>query len=170
VEALSRLDWAVLALLALAALRGLAIGVVREAFSLGALGAAIVAVRVLGEPAGHWLARALGLGELPALILAGAALAAAGVTGVALIGGVVRRGLHAAGLGLWDRLAGGLLGAAEGALAAALLVLGGTFALGHDHPLLADSRSVEAFEQLQELAQGGSDGAARDVAAPPPRS
>jgi len=71
-----------------------------------------------------------------------------------------RRGAAAAGLTWADRLGGGALGAAEGALVAALLLLGAGWILGRSHPLLEESRSVAVLERLQT--------AVRDAEAPLP--
>jgi hypothetical protein len=80
---------------------------------------------------------------------------------------VVRRGVHAAGLGLADRLAGATIGAAEGALVVAVALLVALSVLGRAHPLLARSRALEAFQRAEELARG--EAIDLDVAAPPPR-
>jgi membrane protein required for colicin V production len=165
----SPVDVAALAVLGVALLRGLAIGMVREAFSVAALAAACLAVRFGTAPAAVWLeANALpGLGPLGARVLAGASVALAAALAVGLLGRVVRRGVHAAGLGLADRLAGAAIGAAEGALVIAVALLVGLSVLGRAHPLLARSRALEAFERAETLARGGA--ADMDVAAPPPR-
>jgi len=168
VRELPSLDAICLALLLLAALRGVWIGLVREAFSLGALLAALVAVRLWTEPVARWLeleAGPLGVGPVAAPWLAGALLAAGTIVLVAIAGRVVRGGVRAAGLGLVDRLAGGGLGAAEGVLAAGLLLFALVSVLGADHPALAGSRSLELFERAQRVAGAGLP--ARDVAAPP---
>jgi membrane protein required for colicin V production len=173
VRDLPTLDAICLALLLLAALRGLWLGIVREAFSIVALLAALVAVRLWTAPVARWLeleAGSLGVGPVAAPWLAGALLAAGTIVLVAVVGRVVRGGVRAAGLGLVDRLAGAGLGAAEGALAAGLLLFALVSAFGADHPALAGSRSLELFERAQRVA--GMEGAspqARDVAAPPRR-
>ena len=61
---LQPLDVAVLAILLIAALRGTSLGLIREAFSILALAAAVVAVRVWNEPFAAWLARS-SLGAVP---------------------------------------------------------------------------------------------------------
>jgi len=151
----SALDVVVLAILGMALLRGLLIGAVREAFSLAGLAGACVAVRWGAGPAGEWLARnaPVDLGGFAAQIAAGALIAIAAIFGVAVVGRVVRRGIRLAGLGMADRLAGGLLGATEGAIAAALLLMLAITAVGRDHPALADTRALEAFEQAEKLAE-----------------
>ncbi len=157
-----------LGVLAIALLRGLLIGAVREAFSLGALAAATIAVRLWSQPAAEWLAERFGweLGPLGWRIAAGVGIVIAVVFGIAIVGRFVRKGIRAAGLGMADRLAGGVLGAAEGALVVSLLVLLGLTFVGRDHPLLEDSRAVEAFETAREVARGEG---MPDVAAPAAR-
>ncbi len=153
---MSPVDVAILFLLAVALLRGLLIGVVREVFSLAALAAACLAVR-LGSGAGAaWLTAhaPVELGPTAALVAAGAGIGLATALAVGLSGRLLRRGLHAAGLGPADRFAGGLLGVAEGALVAAVLLVVGIVAVGRDHPLLAGSRSLEALERVEQVARG----------------
>ena len=68
---------------------------------------------------------------------------------VGTAGRMLRRGAHAVGLGFADRLAGGVAGAAEGALACAVILLGTIWAIGDDDPIVTNSRSMEILEQLQ---------------------
>jgi membrane protein required for colicin V production len=166
---LSALDLAALALLALAVVRGLWIGVIREAFSLAAIAAAIVALRLGVEPAAAWL-MANGpdeLSPLAARIGAAVGVAVIALVAVRLLGRLLQRGVHAVGLGFADRIGGGVLGAAEGALILALGILVGSTVLGRDHPVLASSRAVQAFEEVRQQA-GLTTQDPTDVAAPPP--
>ena len=156
------------AILVVAALRGMSLGLIREAFSIGALAAAVIAVRVWNEPFAHWLQRTSG-NQLPAYLLpwvAGFLLAVVVVAAVGTFGRVMRQGARAVGLGFFDRLGGAAVGAAEGALAAGvlLLVLGGM--LGRDHALLTASRSFALLERAEHFADARP-GLAPDVAAPP---
>jgi uncharacterized membrane protein required for colicin V production len=162
------IDAAACLLLALALVRGLAIGMVREAFSVAALAAACVAVRFGSGPASNWLLEnALpGLGPLGARVLAGAAIGLAAAIAVGVLGRLVRRGVEAAGLGFADRLAGGAIGAAEGALVVAIALLVAITLVGRDHPLLARSQTLAVFERGERVARSGM--LAADVAAPPP--
>lgn len=166
---MSPVDAVALAVLALALLRGLAIGMVREAFSVAALAAACIAVRFGTAPAATWLLEnALpGLGPLGAQILAGAGVGLGAAISVGLFGRLVRRGVHAAGLGLPDRLAGAVIGAAEGALVVGALLLLAITLVGRGHSSLARSRTLATFEQAERVARG--EVAAGDVAAPPAR-
>ncbi len=164
------LDLVVLALLAVAVLRGLLLGLVRESFSLAALAAAVLAVRTFTEPAAASLVPFAGARLSP---LALKVLAAAGVGGlalalVAIAGRVARRGVHAAGLGLADRIGGAGLGLAEGLLVAALILTGLAAVLGRDHPALTRSRSFGELVRV-ERAVGTPEETRRDVAAPPRR-
>jgi membrane protein required for colicin V production len=154
-QALSPVDVVALAILALAVLRGLWIGLIREVFSLVGLAAAVIAVRLGSAPVAEWLRASLPveLGSLSARIAAGAIVAVAVILAAALAGRIVRRGARWAGLGFADRLAGGGLGAAEGALAIVLLMLLATAVLGRDHPTLAGSRTLAAFESAESLAR-----------------
>jgi membrane protein required for colicin V production len=155
VEAISAVDMAALAILALAVLRGLWIGLIREVFSLAGLAAAAVAVRFGAAPAADWLMASLPveLSPLAARIATGVAIAVAVIAIVAIVGRLVRRGARWAGLGFVDRVAGGALGAAEGALVIAVLMMLGTAAVGRDHPVLADSRALAIFETVERLVQ-----------------
>jgi membrane protein required for colicin V production len=152
------LDIVVLALLALAALRGAMNGLVREVFSLLALAAAIVAARALADPVGQELHAWTGLGATPARLAGGLAAGVGALLAVGLAGRLLRRGVRAAGLGLADRAGGGVIGAAEGAVVACLLLLAVIAALGRDDPHLADSKSLKAFETLEAWAERGAPG------------
>ncbi|MDH3519566.1 MAG: CvpA family protein [Myxococcales bacterium] len=163
-------DLVVAAILGIALLRGLVLGLIREAFSIGALAGACVVVRLFTSPTADWLVQATAgtIGARTAPWLAGGALAIATVAGVALVGRLLQRGARAAGLGWADRAGGAVLGTAEGMLVASLLLLVLTAAIGRGHPLVAGSKSIAALEQLERLA---AERPARpiDVAAPPPK-
>ena len=59
-EGLSTLDAVVLAVMGIAIARGLWIGLIREGFSIAALGGALLAVRYGIEPVGAWIENASG--------------------------------------------------------------------------------------------------------------
>ena len=168
-QSVDLVDWVAGAILALAALRGLYLGLIREVASVASLLAACVVVRKFTPDVAAWMLRSSDGGIDPALApwLAGAALAFGTIAAGALIGRVLRRGAELAWLGLPDRIGGALLGAAEGALVCAILLVGLTSVVGRDHALLAGSRSVAALERLEQMAGTGPRGI--DVAAPPPR-
>jgi membrane protein required for colicin V production len=155
VEGISAVDVAALAILALALARGLFIGMIREVFSLVALAAASVAVRFGTAPAAEWLVlnSPVAMGDLAARIAAGMVIAVAVVVAVAIVGRLVRRGARWAGLGFADRLGGGVLGAAEGTLVIVVLMLLALAVVGRDHPALADSRTLAAFESAGRLTR-----------------
>ena len=159
-------DLLALCVLGIAVLRGFFLGLIREAFSLAAIAAAWIAVRWFAGPAAAWLQTASDgrVGELMAPWIAGAGVAIAAAVAVAMVGRVVRTGARAVGLGLLDRTGGALLGAAEGSLVIAVLLVLGTTLLGRDHPLFQDTRTLAAFERAEGVA-GGARGT--DVAAPP---
>ncbi len=160
------LDLIALSVLGIAVLRGFFLGLIREAFSLAAIAAAWLAVRWFADPAALRLQAATGgrVGDLIAPWIAGAGVAIAAALAVALIGRVLRRGARAVGLGLLDRAGGALLGAAEGSLVVAVLLVLGTTLLGRDHPLFENTRTLAAFERAEAVAGGVRES---DVAAPP---
>jgi uncharacterized membrane protein required for colicin V production len=163
----SPLDGLVLAIVLVALARGFFIGLIRESFSIAALAGACLAVRYFSAPAAAWLVTTtrgeIGAGAAP--WIAGALLAIASVSIIALVGRWLGRGVRAAGLGWADRLGGSALGAAEGALLAAILVFGATWWLGSAHPVVTESRSVVAYQEAQSYVQGRA-GELPDVAAP----
>jgi membrane protein required for colicin V production len=156
VEAITAIDMAALAILALAVLRGLVIGLIREVFSVVALVAACMAVLLGTGPAAEWILRELPveLGSLGARIAAGGIIAASVIAVVATMGSGLRRGARWAGLGFFDRLAGGVLGAAEGALVIMALTALAVGVLGRGDQALAGSRTLAAFEIAEGLVQG----------------
>lgn len=166
---LTPLDGAVLVLLSVAALRGLWLGLIREGCSLIALGGSFVAVRALLAPTSDWLVATSrgGIGPTAAPFVAGLAIGLATWLAVGLAARVLRRGAQVAGLGWADRAFGGALGATEGALVAALVILIASTAMGRDHPLVERSRSVAVFEAARDYVQGRVD-ELPDVASPGP--
>lgn len=145
-------------ILALAVLRGLWIGLVREVFSIAALASAVFVVGRLAEPLAADLAASLDLDPLLATALAGGGLAVATILAVVLVGLLVRRLLRLSGLGLPDRIGGAILGAAEGTLFVAMLMFGAVTVIGRSDPLLAGTRTLAAYERLE--AWVGADAAA----------
>jgi membrane protein required for colicin V production len=169
VESISAVDMVTLAILALAILRGLFIGLIREVFSLAGLAAACVAVRFATVPLADWAMAELPveMSPLAAKVAAGVVIAVAIVVTTAVVGRLIRRGVRWAGLGFADRLGGGVVGAAEGALVVVVLTLIGIAVVGRDHPTLADSRTLAAFESAERLVTNAETPA---VASPPPDS
>lgn len=164
------MDWVVLGILALALLRGLLRGLLREAFSIASVGAACVLVRLYYGPLADQLIElsAGGVGESVAPWLSGLILTVGSIGAVTLLGKLLRRGAKAAGLGWADRAGGALLGAAEGVLVAGVLLTIAGAVVGREHPVLAESRSLAALEQLERIASEARGQAAEpDVAAGP---
>ena len=167
-EDLSTLDAVVLAVLGIAIARGFWIGLIREGFSIAALGGALLAVRYGIEPLGQWIDGVSGgeLGTTASTWIAGAVLGLGTVALLGTAGKMLRKGVSAVGLGWADRIGGGALGAAEGALAAGVILVVATWAAGHDSPLIENSRSIEVLDDLQDyLAEHREELPA--VAAPP---
>jgi membrane protein required for colicin V production len=162
------IDTAILTILLIGMVRGIVIGMIREVFSIAALGGACIAVRHGLEPASIWLMNAFDgqIGPTTASWTSGAAIAIAVITLVVIAGRILKRGASAAGLGWLDRAGGAVLGSAEGALVVSILLLAATWAMGRDHPALAASQGVEAFTELQSYVMERSDDLP-DVAAPP---
>lgn len=173
VQWLASLGWidrVALGLVVIAVLRGLWIGLLREAFSVAAIAAAFIAVRLWTDPVALWLLEKMPLdytfSERTARIAGGVVVALGALLVVVAIGGFVTKRIRAGGLGLLDRLFGGALGAAEGALLAGVALIGLMTVVGPDHEVLRGSRGVELLEQARARAHG----VLPDVAAPPPRA
>ncbi len=164
---LEPIDLFALGILGFAGLRGLLRGLVREAFSIGGLAAAAIAVRVWNPSFAPWLAEwSEGqIGPAVAPWVGGAALAVGAIVLVAALGALARRGARAVGLGWADRAGGAAIGVAEGAIVTSVAILLLATVLGREHAFLADSRSLAAFERLE--ATWDADEAPRDVASPP---
>jgi uncharacterized membrane protein required for colicin V production len=161
------LDIAAVAIVLAAALRGLFIGLVREGFSLAALAGAYVAVQLFTLPAADWLQLTSdgNVGPEIAPWIAGAGIALGTIAAVILVGRVLRRTLHAAGLTWADRIAGGFLGAAEGVLITGILMVLGTQVLGREHVAFRKTVSLTALEEFERLSEESDIDI--DVAAPP---
>jgi uncharacterized membrane protein required for colicin V production len=168
---ITSLDGLVVMVLLVAAGRGAYIGIIRESFSIATVGTCFIALRYGNAEAATWLSEFSG-GEISpgfAPFLTGAVilLGTAGVVG--FLGSTVRRGAKAAGLGWADRVGGGVLGLAEGALVAILVVLGTSMLLGRESKTIKRSHSVEAVDYLQEYVAAEYPDQLRrlpDVAAP----
>jgi len=169
-QGIEPIDILVGAILSIAALRGLFLGLVREGFSLVGMAGGYIMVRLFAGPVADWLVE-VSTGGVPRALapwVAGAGLFIGTVAMVTFIGRVIRKGVRAVGLGIADRLGGAVLGGAEGALVVALLLGLAGRTVGLDHPALAESRTLAALEQLEVM---GSSQPARpvDVASPPPQ-
>lgn len=165
------LDGVVLAILLVGIGRGMFIGMIRESFSIAAFGSSCIALRYGNEFAAHWLTEItdgqIGSGAAP--WITGAVIMVGTVSLIGFAGRYLKRGAQAVGLGWADRLGGGALGMAEGALLATLIVLGATFTLGRDHSVVQYSHSVDAVDYMREYVVDNADEIADelpDVAAP----
>ena len=161
-------DIVVGAIIGIACLRGFFLGLIREAFSLASLGAAYLAVQAFVGPVSEWVGEISGGRGNEALEpwVAGALLVLVTIGVVTTIGRIVRRGARAVGLGFVDRVGGGFLGATEGVLVVAVLIMLVGDRVGRDHPAIADSRTLAALEHMELLAQEVPS-AEVDVASPP---
>ena len=150
-EDISTLDSVVLAVLGIAIVRGFWIGLIREGFSIVALGGGLLAVRYGTSPVADFLERASqgDLGPTVSMWIAGVAIGIGVVFGIGAIGKMLRKGALFVGLGWADRIAGSVIGAAEGALVAGVILVLTTWALGVDSPAVEDSKSIEVLEGLQ---------------------
>ena len=163
---LAPIDVAALAVLGIAALRGFGLGMLREAFSLASIAVAYLAVLLYSGRLAGWIERETDgdVGALVAPWLAGVAIVVAAVAAAVIVGRLAKRAARLAGLGWLDRACGVLLGATEGLLVVGILLSIAAALLGREHPMLASSRSLVAFERFQHLAEAGEWGLP-DVAA-----
>ncbi len=158
VGGMAPVDAAALAVLGIAAFRGLGLGLVRESFSLGSVGIAYLAVTLYTSRLAEWIERETN-GEVGALVapwLAGAAIVVACIAAAVILGRLAKRGARLAGLGWIDRAGGALLGSAEGLLVIGILLSLASAILGREHPVIASSRSLGTLERVQELAVSGT--------------
>ena len=159
------LDMIVLTVLFIAILRGLWIGLIREGSSLAAIGIATIVTRLAAPPLSLRLTEWTG-GEITgktALWIAGVLLVVATILVLGIVARLLRRGAAAAGLGWADRLGGGALGAAEGAIVSAIVVTIALWLVGPEHKTTEGSRSIELVEELKSMRSRGE---LPDVAAP----
>jgi membrane protein required for colicin V production len=155
-------------IIGIACLRGFFLGLIREAFSLASLGAAYMAVRAFVGPVAEWVGE-ISDGRISEALepwVAGALLVLVAIGVVTTIGRIIRRGARAVGLGFVDRVGGGMLGATEGVLVVAVLIMLVGDRVGSDHPAIADSRTLAVLEHMELVAQEAPP-VEVDVASPP---
>jgi membrane protein required for colicin V production len=165
------IDIVVGVVIGIALLRGLFLGLVRESFSLAALGGAYISVVLFRESASEWLQEASGgeIGAGYAPWVGAGLLAAATVLALVLIGKLLHRGIQAAGLGWADRVGGAVLGGVEGMIVVVIMVLLATGVVGREHPALANTRVLAMVTRLETLAaEPPAHPDDVNVAAPPP--
>jgi membrane protein required for colicin V production len=156
-SSLPLLDWIALTLVGLACLRGVWIGLIREGLSLATVGLATIATRLYVAPVSQWLSAQTG-GELTgrtSLWIGGVLIVVATIVVLAIVGRLIRRGAEAVGLGWADRVGGGALGMAEGAIVASILVVIALWIVGPDHETTRGAQSVEIVQRLRTLRESG---------------
>jgi uncharacterized membrane protein required for colicin V production len=128
---------------------------IREGFSIAAIGAATIVTRLSVDPLANWITETTAgeIGGRTSIWVAGVTLVVATILVVGLVARFLRRGARYAGLGWADRLGGGALGFAEGAVVSTILVLVAIWLVGPTHPTLAGSRSLAALERLQSMEE-----------------
>ncbi|MFK7895052.1 MAG: CvpA family protein [Myxococcota bacterium] len=149
----------------IAVLRGLFIGLIREGLSLASIGAATIVTRLFVDPLAIELTE-ITAGEISgkaAYWIAGVLLVVATILASGFVARLIRKSVTYAGLGWADRLGGGALGAAEGGIIGAVLVLIALWLVGPDHAMTEGARSVEIVQELQDRREGGE---LPEVAAP----
>lgn len=161
------LDIVVAGIIVAATLRGLFVGLIREGFSIAALGAAYLVVQMFTYPTADWLTHVSNgdIGGAVAPWVAGALLVIVTMTGVILLGRLLLRTLRVAGLNWADRAGGGVLGVAEGVVISGILLVLGAEVLGRDHPAFSDTVSLAAIEEIERISE--ETGIDIDVATPP---
>jgi membrane protein required for colicin V production len=156
-SSLPLLDWIAVALVGLACLRGLWIGLIREGLSLATVGIATIVTKLYVTPTSSWLTGQTG-GELTgrtSVWIAGVLIVLATIAVLAILGRLLSRSAAVVGLGWADRMGGGALGFAEGAIVASILVLTALWILGPDHASTQGARSVEMVQKLRSLREAG---------------
>lgn len=151
------IDGIALAIVGLACLRGLWIGLIREGLSLATVGLATIATRLYVDPLAVWLTEktASELTGRTALWIAGVLIVVTTIAVLAIASRLLQRGAEAAGLGWADRMGGGALGIAEGGIVASILVVIALWIVGPDHAATRDARSVEIVAKLRSWRESG---------------
>ncbi len=119
---LAPFDWVLLALAAWSVVRGLLHGAIQELFALAGAAAALLLAEWNYAPIALWLASEGLAHGLVTNVVAFLLVALAVFACAMLLGRLVRMAAHLIGLGLVDRLAGGLLGLARAAVLGILLL------------------------------------------------
>lgn len=152
------LDLIVGGVMALAIVRGFFVGMIREGFSVAAIGAVVLGMIYGAQPSGLWLEQATAgeIGGQPAKWIGGLACGIAAGVAIGALGRYMRRGARIVGLGMADRVGGGAIGAAEGALIGTLLIVGAMRALGPEHPAVFNTYSVAVMDEIQVALETGT--------------
>lgn len=118
------LDWLLAGLVAVSAIRGLFRGLLQAIFGLAAVLCGFFVASAEFRPAAAWiLNRGWTHSPQTAAVAAYLGILAGIMVAFGVAGAIGRRAAHAAGLGLADRLLGGLLGVVRGVLIGAAVVL-----------------------------------------------
>jgi len=151
------IDMIALAVIALAIARGVWIGLIREGLSLVAIGLCTIVTRLFVDPLSLQLTQLSGgdISGKAALWIAGILLIMATVLVCGMAARLMKRGAQFAGLGWADRVGGGALGFAEGAIVAVVIVLIALWLVDPDHVAMKGARSVELVEELQSAREAG---------------
>lgn len=151
------IDLIALAVIALAIARGIWIGLIREGLSLVAIGLCTIVTRLFVDPLSLQLTQLSGgdISGKAALWIAGVLLIMATVLVCGMAARLMKRGAQFAGLGWADRVGGGALGFAEGAIVAVVIVLIALWLVDPDHVAMKGARSVELVEELQSAREAG---------------
>ena len=139
----STFDWFLVVLVVLSALLAFRRGMIRVVFSLAGVAAGTLLAGWYSLQAAAWLHPWIG-SAMAAHMVAFLAILLGVTTLCSLAGGLVRRTVKAAGLGLFDRLLGGVFGAARGGLLGVAVVLA-IAAFVPRSPWLKDSQLVPYF-------------------------
>jgi uncharacterized membrane protein required for colicin V production len=150
-------DMIVLGVVIVAIVRGIWIGLIREGLSLAAIGCATIVTRLLVDPFSIQLTELTGgaIAGKKSVWIAGILLVVATILLVGFLARMLRRGARFAGLGWADRIGGGALGAAEGAIVGVVVVIIALWIVGPDHAATAGARSIALVERLQSLHEQG---------------
>ena len=167
---ITAIDIAVVTVLALATVRGLFVGMIRESFSVAAIGAVVVGAVYGAGPVGVWIdnASAGEVGGSAAKVIGGIGAGLAAGVAIGAAGRYLRRGARVVGLGMADRIGGGAVGAAEGAVVAMIVLAGATRLFGPEHPAVFNSYSVAVVEEMKFAFETGSMPQLPNVASGPP--
>lgn len=152
------IDVAIACIMALAIVRGMFVGMIREGFSVGAIGAVVLGAVYGAAPTGAWLDQATAgeIGPSAGRVLGGALSGIAAGVAIGAAGRYLRRGARIAGLGMADRIGGGVIGGAEGALVAAIVLVGAQRLFGPEHPAVFNSYTATVVEEVQFALETGS--------------
>lgn len=155
---ITAIDVAVVAVMLLAITRGMFIGMIRESFSVAAVGAVVIGAVYGAGPAGVWLDNATAgeIGGTAAKVLGGVGAGILSGIVVGTAGRYIRRGARIVGLGMVDRAGGAVVGAAEGAVIAVIMLAGASRMFGPEHPAVFNAYSVAVLHEMQTAIETGT--------------